>query len=87
MTHFQKLLFCSWGKISNILTLFDSLKSSDKPFWINGPKYNWVRVLCLSGWKSFKDKFLVTVLFWLDVLQVLFIYWGHCNCHIGQRSM
>ena len=55
----------------NLFTLFDSLTSSGKPFYIKGPKYDkhfWLWAVVLSGWKSLKEEFLVAVLFLLDVL-------------------
>ena len=65
----------------NVFTLFGSLTSSGKPFQIKGPKYDkhfWLKDLVLRGWKSFKEEFLVKVLFWL-VFSILFIYWGHIS--------
>ena len=54
----------------NLFTLFDSLTSSGKPFYIKGPKYDkhfWLWAVVFSGWKSLKEEFLLAVLFWLDV--------------------
>ena len=61
----------------NVFTLLDSLTSSRRPFQIKPPKYEkhfWLRALVLSRWKSFKEEFLVTVLFCLVVVYILFIY-------------
>ena len=49
----------------NVFTLFDNITLSGKQFQRSGPKYY---KDFLSAWKSFKEKFLVTVLFKLDVL-------------------
>ena len=46
------------------------------------PKYEKhlrLKALVLSGWKNFKEEFLITVFFWLVILKVLFIYWDHIS--------
>ena len=46
------------------------------------PKYEKhlrLKALVLSGWKNFKEEFLITVFFWLVILKVLFIYWEHIS--------
>ena len=46
------------------------------------PKYEKhlrLKALVLSGWKNFKEEFLIAVFFWLVILKVLFIYWEHIS--------